>query len=198
MDDLNLLQPTFDSTKEIFVSKLQSDDNSVNIKNISFKLLNVNGNILELEFLCSSSDFYLFLLKLDDVMKSVLVAKWNEWFGGNLNDETLNNLYKLSVTLPTKIPSLPYFKCCITDDCKILQGRKKMTISDLKHGMQLDLAIIIDGIQYNKNKCNMNYNTNHIKIVNEICQSFESLFENNENEIHDLNSETNDITASVE
>lgn len=196
--------PYFDFDNNVFISKLfdNNDNHSMNIKSDSLRLLNLKDDTLQMEFLYSSNNFYNFINNLDMQSKNEIIKNGFEWFGNSLNIDTIDNLFKQSVILPTKIPGLPTinFKC--DDLCKITSNKKKkLSKNDLKPNMEIELCFVVDGIHFYKNKCHLIYNVKQIKILNDICQSFESLFKTNEDDDYQNNcngySEINDITAST-
>lgn len=196
VSDFNLLSPIFNNTKNIFISNLHnSDQNTINIKGINFKLLEYSNNMLNLEFLHMNNDLYLLVLNLDKIIKEQIISKGTIWFGNNLNNDTINNLYKSSIISPLKIPALPFMKFNVSEDCKITNKRKKISLSDLKKGMEVEIQFSIEGVYFNKSKCYLNYTVYQLKIINELCQTIDSLFDGDNN--GNIDSETHDVTASA-
>mgnify|MGYP001488336931 CR=1 FL=1 len=219
--DLNV--PIFNSNYNIFISKILNNNiqkidnndivndinNTINIKSDSLRLLNFKDDVLQTEFLYSSNDFYKFINSLDVQFKNEIIKKGTEWFGNNLNSDTVNNIFKQSVILPDKLPGLPTVNFKWDDTCKISSNKKKkLSKNDLKQNMEIELDFIVEGIYFYKNRCHLVFNVKHIKILNDVCQSFESLFEDNDNSNNDhdnendnnngdIDSETIDITAST-
>lgn len=210
---LNLGQPTFISEKGIYLSSIYNENNNkVGIKKINFRLLQVKNRELHLEFLYSTNEFYNFMLDLDKYIRDQIISNGSTWFGNNLDGDTINNIYKTAINLPDKIPSFPYIKFLCHEDCKITgKKRKKCQLDDLKPNMELEIDFLINGVFYYPNKCNISYSVTQIKVVNDICQSFNSLFHednepnnepnnerNNEDKLNNnIESETHDITAST-
>jgi len=198
-------QPEFESNYNIFISKLTNNidnDNkntNMNIKTDSLRLLSFKDNVLQIEFLYSSNNFYKFISNLDSYSKEEIIKNGSEWFGNNLNTDTINNIFKSSVHLPDKLPAFPTIHFKLDEKCKIIgKKRKKLTSNELKPNMEIELSFTVDGVHFQKNKCNLVYNVHQIKIINDICQSIESLFaEDEEVNTGDIDSEANDVTAST-
>lgn len=195
IDTINVEFPSFDSHKGIFISSVTRNGNTICIKKVIMKLLNINNNELELEFLYSDNNFYKFIYSLDKCCREQIIKNGSTWFGSNLNDDTINNIYKNSINLPVKIPALPFIRFNCAEECKIIKKRKKLEISELKPNMELEIDLTITGIEYYKNKCHLSYSVQSIKVINDICQSFDSLFDADNIESN-IDSETNDMTAS--
>ena len=195
VDTINVEFPGFDPHKGIFISGVTRDGNIICIKKVIMKLLNLNNNELELEFLYSDNNFYKFIYSLDKCCRGQIIKNASTWFGSNANEDTINNIYKNSINLPVKIPALPFMRFNYDEECKIMKKRKKLEISELKSNMELEIDFTITGIQYYKNKCNLCYSIQSIKVLNDICQSFDSLFDE-DNVESNIDSETNDMTAS--
>ncbi|QKF94018.1 hypothetical protein QKU48_gp0560 [Fadolivirus algeromassiliense] len=193
LNELKLNQPIFDHDKDIFISELVKDDIKIGIKGVNFKCININNNELNLEFLFSNSNFYTLMMDLDKYVKEQIVTNGSEWFGNKLNENTINNIYKCSINLPNKIPALPYIRFICSDECKIIKKRKKISLSELNKNMELEIDFVIDGVCYYKNKCHLQYTIVSIKVINDICQSFESLFNDSEED----NDVDNDISIST-
>lgn len=206
--DTNLFHlnvPEFDYNYNIFISRLLNTNTNVkskvtmNIKSDSLRLLDIKDGILQVEFLYSSNDFYEFINGIDSQFKEEIIVNGSDWFGNNLNNDTINNIFKQSVNLPVKIPGLPTINFRYDDNCKISGiKRKKLSMDDLKPNMEIELHFTVEGIYFYKNRCHLIHNVKQIKILNDTCQSFESLFgENDEDQSCDVESETNDVTASA-
>jgi hypothetical protein len=213
--EFHLNVPDFDSNYSIFVSNiLNSNTNSImNIKSGNLRLLNFEDDMLQIEFLYSSNNFYEFINNVDSQFKNEIIENGTDWFGDHVNIDTFNNIFKPSINLPTKLPGLPTmnFKCDI--DCKITgKRRKKLSKSDLKQNMEIELHFVIEAIHFHKNKCHLIYNVKNIRVLNNICQTFESLFgennynqnnqnkqnkQNKQNHIDQIESEINNIITST-
>jgi len=196
-------QPIFESNYNIFISKLTDNndiDKTMNIKSDSLRLLNFKDNILQIEFLYSSNNFYKFISTLDSQSKEEIIKNGSDWFGNSLNTDTINNIFKQSICLPNKLPGFPTINFKLDEKCKIVgKKRKKLTQNELKPNMEVELSFSVDGIHFQKNKCNLVYIVHHIKIVNDVCQSFENLFGEDDDAVNTGNadSEANDVTASI-
>ncbi len=205
----NFEQPNFESTYNIFISNLIKTDETglpgtnsqLNVKSDGLKLLCIKDNSLQIEFLPSSNNFYNFINTLDAKAKDEIIKKGLDWFGNNLNIDTVNNIYKQSIQLPVKLPGFPILNFKISENCKITgTRRKKLTIDDLKPNMEIELSFIIEGVYFYKNKCNLVYCVNCIKVINGMCQTLENLFSDNDElnkNDNNIDSETNDITMSI-
>jgi|688.fasta_scaffold136527_2 hypothetical protein len=197
----HLNDPKFDHNYNIFISELfDNDNNLINIKSSSLRLLNVKNNILNTELLYSSTEFYEFINKLDEHVKNEIIKNGSRWFGNNLNTDTINNMFKRSVFLPDRLPGFPTFIFEINDETKIINKRKKISIDNLHNNMELEISFIINGVYFFKNKCNLIYTTKEIKVINDMCQTIESLFEDSDNEEcspNNTESEINDVISST-
>ena len=206
----SLAQPNYESDYNVFISKLIEMDISgqtkqLNVKSDSLKLVYIciKDNNLQIEFLPSSNNFYNFINALDVKAKDEIIKKGPEWFGNSLNSDTVNNIYKQSVQLPVKLPGFPTVNFKIGENCKIVGARRKKLIFDsLKPNMEIELSFTIEGVYFNKNKCNLVYCVNCIKVINGMCQTLENLFSDNDEQHkndnkNDIDSETNDITMSI-
>lgn len=182
IDTLTIKAPIFDSIKGIFISALTNDGSDVCIDKVVMKLKSIHDNELELEFIYSDNDLYKFVHDIERYCKNQIIINGSNWFGRNLNEDTINNIYKISISLPDKIPALPYMTFICNEDCKISRKRKKIEFSDLKPNMEIEIGFCINGIQYYKNKCGLCYCLNYIKVINDICQSFDCLFENEDDD----------------
>lgn len=199
--EFHLNVPDFDSNYSIFISNiLNSNTNStMNIKSGNLRLLNFKDDILQIEFLHSSNNFYEFINNIDLQFKNEIIKNGTDWFGDQVNVDTFNNIFKPSISLPIKLPGLPTmnFKC--DTDCKVSgKRRKKLSKNDLKQNMEIELHFMIEGIHFHKNKCHLIYNVKNIRVLNNICQTFENSFgENNNQTFKDVESEINNIITST-
>ena len=73
-------------------------------------------------------------------------------------------------SLPQDTPNI------VIPGTKITQRRKKLSIDDLKPNMEIEIDFSINGIHFYKNKCNIIFGANNIKVFNNTCQIMENLF----------------------
>lgn len=188
--------PIFNYSDEIFESEIHSPI----IKSAPLKFLDVDlvKRTLICEFLFNSNDFYQFILSVDHNYKKQLIENGEEWFGGNLNLNTINNIFKNSVSLPTKIPTLPYLSFKLSENCEIYDCGKKIKLNDMPLNTEVELFFQINSLRYFKHKCYLEYIVKKINITNKTCQTLDSLFEDeNLNDSEDIKNEIYDITAST-
>lgn len=197
LQSLNFLHPIFNDRQGIFISN--TNNSNITLNSAGMKLTSINNDVITVEFLYSqdSDDFYKFIGQLDTRAKNTILDNGVEWFGSGLNEDTINNMFKRTVTLPDCLPSFPTMKFIVLGDCKISGTRKKkMTVNDLKEGMEIIVSFYIEGIFFYKNRCCLVYKARQIKVLNNICQTLQNLF-GAEHEVNYIESETYDITASI-
>jgi hypothetical protein len=199
LNDYQLNKPKFNNYDGTFISNFYNEDREKYIvATPNFRILSYGDSILELEFLPSSNEFYKFISQVDDIFVQSIVKSGNEWFDKDLNNHTVNNLFKSSLNIPKKIPSLPFIRVMTTDETKVIgKKRKKGNLGDVKLNSEVQLKMSIVGVVFEMNKCCVLYVATEIKIVNDVCQSFECLFDDENGDDLDQDSETNDVTASV-
>jgi len=196
--DLSLDLPQYNQTNQIFISKVLNNGNikPLNIKSDSLRLVSFKDNILQTEFLYSSNNFYKFINDMDTQFKNEIIYNGTKWFGENINNNTLNNIFKYSVSLPDKLPGLPMLNFILDDSCKILNKKKQTNIDDLKQNMEIELQFTIEEIHYQKYKCYPVFKIKQIKIVNDICQTLESLLDSSSKEEDKIESHDNNNSNS--
>lgn len=187
------MEPEFNSNK--FISKfLDENKNSVYLKSPNLRLVDISNNILTVEFLYSSQEFYDFIKNLDNYLKTQLALNGPGWFGDQFDTDKINNLYRSSILLPEKLPGLPLFKLKLTDNF-IITGKDGTTydIDDLKSNMEIKIHFSIDGIEFHKNMCNASFSVYQINISKFLCQTLDNIFYPNSEIINDTESEILDL-----
>lgn len=177
----NLNQPIFDFTYNIFISKFNSE---ICVKYNSVKLLEVSEDSLRIEFLHSSNILYGCITQLDDKVKEEIILNGESWFGNNLNTDTINNMFKYSIKLPEKLPGFPTMEFKISENCGVfgVSGKRRMAIGKLKPNMEIEIGFSVSGVHFYKNRCNLVYCVNYIKVINNVCLMLEDLFGGNSDE----------------
>lgn len=202
----NFKEPTFDSNKKIFVSKFVDHNNNIFegvVKNmIILNIIEYSDNfVIQTEFSSNNNKFYDFFLNMDEKAKKEIINNGDVWLGSEMDFDVVDNLFKNTIKVPVKIPALPYMNFIINktilnndydnnynnngndgnDDneiqCKITKKRKNIKIADLKSKNEINIRFKIDGINFYKNKCNLNYIATEIILIREIGQTFECLIE---------------------
>lgn len=196
----NLTEPEFESNK--FMSKFVDENNSpAYIKSGSLRLLDITGNILTVEFLYSSQEFYDFIKSIDNYLKEQLIEKGPIWFGDKFDTDKINNLYRSSVHLPTKLPGLPIIKFKLDENC-ILVGKddNRYDIDDLKTNMEIKVHFCIEGVEFHKNQCNASFTCYQVNVMRNFCQTIDNFYYPNSEIMSDTEDEILDLanTSSEE
>lgn len=192
----NLNQPTFDYTYNIFISKFNNDMNIKYTVKLNEIIEEADNLQLKIEFLHSSNSLYSYVMQLDNKVKTEIILNGPNWFGDSLNADTINNMFKQSIQLPGKLPGFPTMDLKISENCEVygISGKRKMAINKLKPNMEIEIGFSVDGVYFYKNKCNLVYYVNHIRVINNVCLIWEDLFSSDdENEIDQID----DLTLSV-
>ena len=152
-------QPIYNFKKKLFVSQFLSNGKNFRTNSQNFKLISIinsKENInLQVEFMPTSDHFYQLISEIDEHAKNDIIKNGSKWFG-EVKKETLENIYRNTIMLPSKIPRLPYmnFIININDEkcsCKIKSKKKLVDVSYLKTNMEIEIKFNIEGIYFNKN-----------------------------------------------
>lgn len=199
LNEYHLQQPIFDDIKNIFISLYNK---KLGIISANLRLLNILNDNIVTEFLPNNNNFYKFIQNLDISSKDQIIKNGEQWLGNSFNIDSIYNLFKLSICLPDKIPSLPTLSFKISEKTKIIsKKKKKMKLCDLKKDFEIEIKFEVEGIYFFTNKCNIVYNADEIKILSELCQSFECLFQDDDNNDEDninIESETNIVNTTFQ
>ena len=199
----NLSAPVFDEKSNKFIAKLVDMNQGLGhayMKSSSLRLLGIRNNILFAEFLYSSQEFYNFIKSLDEYMKHEVIENGKEWFGEKFDADKVNNLFRPSIKLPEKLPSLPFIEFKLSDQCIIVNKEleKDYDLNDLKMDMEIKLHFCIDGVEFYKNHCNVSFSVYEIDINKNLCQTLDNLFNPVSEAINDTESEILDLAANYE
>jgi hypothetical protein len=172
----HLTEPIHDEIKDVFMCKLVDDkDKEVRLKSSSMRLLDLVDNDIRLEFVHTANDFYQFIINLDTHLKDEVHKQLTNMLG-TLNKETLDNLFKSSINLPVKLPSLPYMMFKLDDTCKFAANRRrKISIDNLKQNNEIEVHLIIQGIYLYKNRYELVYKVYQVKLIGDYHPSLPDL-----------------------
>lgn len=190
--DYKLSEPNFDTINSIFTSKfLDTKDKELKLKSGNMRLVSTQDKIIKAEFLHTSDEYYQYIKNIDSYLKSEAEKHLSNILG-NINKETLDNLFKSSILLPEKIPALPTMIFRLNDNCKFIgQKRRKITLEEFKENSNIEVHFVIHGINYYKNKCEIIYDVLQLKLIDTTCETIENLI-NKTQEIEYQLSETNE------
>lgn len=174
--DYKLLEPEFDSTNNIFASKLQDNKNKeLKIKSGNMRFLSKQDNYIKVEFLHTSNEYYQYIKSLDTFLKSEAEKHLTSMLG-NVNKETLDNLFRSSIIVPDKLPALPMMMFKLNENCKFSGlKRRKLSIDDFKENANVEIHYVVHGINYFKNKCEIVYDVLQLKLVEATTETLEEL-----------------------
>lgn len=159
-----LSEPTI--TNDLYVSIIGSNKNKLKLQNVIMRIIEINNNVLTLEFLPESNDNYNKLLEITNYYRNELVNNSTKWFGSSMNEIRLHNMFCSSIELPKSIPGYPTLKMCVTDKTKFIgSGRKKISLESLELGMYIDITLIVNSVMYYPDKCYLEYQMERIKFV---------------------------------
>ncbi|ARF09442.1 hypothetical protein Indivirus_1_65 [Indivirus ILV1] len=192
----NLNEPIFHENK--FVARLKDENNNdAYMRSSRLRLLGISNNIISVEFLYSSNEFYNFIKSVDDYIKNKIIENSPNWFGNHFNGDKVNNLFRSSIYLPEKLPGLPYMNFKVTDNCIVLdRDNRKCSIDELKVNMEIKLHYSIDGVEFYKNHCEVSFSVYEIDISKYLCQTLDSILCSNEEAINDTENEIIELAAT--
>lgn len=192
LDDYKLSEPDFDSVNNIFTSKLLDNKNKeLRIKSGNMRLISRQETNIKTEFLHTADEYYQFTKTLDSYLKGEAEKHLTNILG-NINKDTLDNLFRSSISLPDKLPSLPIMVFKLNDSCKFTGlKRRKASLEDFGENSNIEVHYVIHGINYFKNKCEIVYDVLQLKLVNASCETIEQLINKN-SEIEYQLSDNND------
>lgn len=180
LSDYTLSEPEFDSVNNIFASKLLDSKNKVpRIKSGNMRLVSRQDKQIKVEFLHTADEYYQYIKNLDSFIKTEAEKHLSNILG-NINKDTLDNLFRSSILLPEKLPSLPTMVFNLNDNCKFTGLRKrKVSLDDFKDNTNIEVHFVINGINYFKNKCEIIYDVLQLKLVEASCETIENLINKN-------------------
>ncbi len=192
----NLSEPVFNENK--FTAKLiDENQNGAYMKSSNLRLLGISNNVLSVEFLYSSQEFYNFIKSVDDYLKNEIIDNGPKWFGDKFDSDKVNNLFRSSVHLPEKLPGLPFMNFKLTSDCIIMdRDNRKCEFDDLKINMEVKLHYSIDGVEFYKNYCEVSYSIYEIDISKYSCQTLDDIFSQSTEAMNDTENEIMDLAAT--
>ena len=174
--DYHLSEPEFDDVDKLYKSKLLDDKKKgLRIKSGNMRFLSKQDKYIKAEFLHTTNDYYQYIKNIDSHLKGE-AEKHLLNILGNINKDTLDNMFRSSILLPEKIPSLPTMLFKLNDDCKFAGlKRRKATIDDFKEDSNIEVHFIIHGINYFKNRCEIVYDVLQLKLIETSCETIETL-----------------------
>jgi len=178
--DYTLSEPEFDSANNIFTSKLLDNKNKeLRIKSGNMRLVSRQDKQIRVEFLHTADEYYQYIKNLDSLLKGEAEKHLSNILG-NINKDTLDNMFRSSILLPEKLPSLPVMVFQLNDNCKFTGlKRRKATLEDFKENSNIEVHFVVHGINYFKNKCEIIYDVLQLKLVEASCETIESLINKN-------------------
>ena len=130
-------------------------------------------------------------------MKEQLVEKGPVWFGDKFDIDKVNNLYRPSIQLPSKLPGLPVIKFKLHENCTLIgKDDNRYDIDDLKTNMEIKVHFCIDGVELHKNMCNASFSAHQLNIVKDFCQSLDNFYYRNSELMSDTENEILDLADS--
>jgi len=183
INSYHLSEPIYDELNDIYMCKLTDTKNKeIRVKSSSMRLLDLIDNNLRLEFIHTSNDFYQFVNNLDNYLKEGVKEQLSKLLE-NINKDTLDNLFKSSINLPDKLPSLPFMKFKLDSTCKFAANRRrKISIESLKQNTEIEIHLFITGVNLYKNKYEVIYNVHQVKLIGDYSPSLVDLLTKNPNE----------------
>jgi hypothetical protein len=137
---------------------------------------------LEAEFLLYKADFYEKLLEIDNYVLDTILSNSEKWFGVKLNKDTLDMLFRRNIRLPKKLTSTPVLELNVdTNVCKVMDKTDhKIDFIELREDYEVSFVISVGAINFHKNKYNLVYDVQEIKIHNYFCPTSEYMLEDEE------------------
>ena len=200
-----LNDPIYNKDDNIYVSSIRYniEDNleEFYIKSSRLKVINIEkiGNItkIEAEFLLTEPKFYEIVHSMDNYVIDQVVKNGNEWFGINLNYDTIENLFKKTIELPQRLDNFPKMIIFILSDSTIYdKSGEKILVEDIKENNEIITTLHLKNIEFHVNKYNLVYIAKTIEICNYFCQTSHYLFDDSD-ELDSINeiSETNNANT---
>jgi len=171
----------FKTNDEYFSSiRMQNDDSNSGedyiIKLYPIKLLNIKlkneKKYAKFEFLKEYPYNYSYLYELFNYTIKEFVINSKVITGNDLNYDIVKKQFKRNIKLPKKIIDKPTITIELADNCIIVdKSNNEITYDYLKQDYAVEIIIKLEGINFNKNKFNLKYLVNYIKINSHYCDT---------------------------
>lgn len=190
---LNKLE--FNKELDIYSSKIHYNDKQLIFTTPGMKLVSINdiNNIkykINAEFMANKSDFYKKILDIDQHILDTITNNSQTFFGSIMNSETLDVLFKRSVQLPRKLESLPTIELYVdSNNCQVIdKSGSTIEFIELREDYEVSFVLILEYVNFYKNKYNLEYKITEIKVHNYFCPTSEYLLNDSDSD----NSNSND------
>jgi len=165
---------------ELYYLNVYIDNNPIEINIPDLKIVNIDKEIISFEFLENSNYEYELLYNIDTWIKNKIYEISENIFGFTSNKETINELFRSSLTIPKRL-SYPLIECRITKDTIIEdKNSKKYSYNELElnNYYNVNIKIKLNSIVLKENIFYVDYEITYIKILEYLCNLDEYLFDN--------------------
>ncbi len=186
LSKVSLLNPTYNEAANIFESPIKyCDTEQMNFRTASMKIHSIieHSSVveIEIEFLDGYPKFYTRILDLDNAIISVIAINSNNWFETNTNYETVENLMKRTIRIPTTIPQNPTMSFYVSKDATVYdRSGTSIELSKLSVGNEIQVTLTLCGVQFYSNKYLILYVGSDIEVINDVASISRCLFDDPE------------------
>jgi hypothetical protein len=181
--------PIYNNNDEIFESVIKysnrdgSDDFIMHTSRLRIVKIEKHGDVTKLvvEFLLSEPKFYEVINNIDYYTINQVVENSESWFGNKSKYETIENLFKNTVELPSKLHNFPVMTIYVLNNCKVYNKVGDLiNIDELKENNEISTELKLKNIEFHIHKYNLVYICNKINITNYFCQVSHYLFDDSD------------------
>jgi len=180
--------------KSICLKNLTNNNNEYNSllllndnENISFKTdilkiidIDIDNNIIILEYVKGTDDFYIFMRNLEKHIKDQVYLNSKKWFGKEIKETVLEQMYE-SIFIPFE--KIPRIRVELNNVNIYDKNNDKMTIKELEINNEIIGIMELKKIVFHPEKFYLKYDIVEIKITNYCSQINNYNFSDSEDDI---------------
>lgn len=183
-NNINVSDPIFDETNEIFVSDITYGQSVLPLKinNCKFKIQTIRSDsinaIITAEFVDSEFKLYEFLLQTDRCIFESIIDNSEVWFGFASSEEKVRQMCTLNINLPEKLTDNPTLSVIVQYDSN----------DDFRKDDLINIDLIISKIYFEKSRFSIPIVGDNMRLLNRETDNLANY--NNYDDNNDVSSES--------